>query len=93
MRLASYTVVTRGLLLDDGSLTVVLAQQLAALLFAVLLAGIASRSGISDIVLPQDAGTWALAAASGSVYYGLAFWFFTVVFAECRPRSREHSFH
>lgn len=73
---ASYTVVTRRLLLDDGSLTVVLAQQLAALLFAVLLAGIASRSGITDIVLPQDAGTWALTAASGSVYYGLAFWFF-----------------
>lgn len=73
---ASYTVLARRLLLDDGSLTVVLAQQLTALTFAVLLAAFASISGISDIVLPQNAGTWALAAASGSVYYGLAFWFF-----------------
>jgi hypothetical protein len=66
---ASYTVVTRRLLLDDGSPTVVLAQQVAALTFAVLVAGIASTSGTSDIVLPQDASTWALAAASGSVLY------------------------
>lgn len=73
---ASYTVLTRRLLLDDGSLTVVLAQQLAALTCAVLLAGISSTTGISDIVLPKDASTWALAAPSGSIYYGLAFWFF-----------------
>jgi drug/metabolite transporter (DMT)-like permease len=73
---ASYTVLTRGLLLDDGSLTVVLVQQLAALTFALLLAGISSAAGISDIVLPRDASTWELAAASGSIYYGLAFWFF-----------------
>ena len=73
---ASYTVLTRRLLLDDSSLTVVLAQQAAALTFAVLLAGIASATGISDIGLPVDASTWALAATSGTVYYGLAFWFF-----------------
>lgn len=73
---ASYTVLTRHLLLDDGSLTVVLTQQLAALTFALLLAGISSATGISDIVLPRDASTWGLAAASGSIYYGLAFWFF-----------------
>lgn len=73
---ASYTVLTRRFLLDDSSLTVVLAQQLAALTFAVLLAAISSTTGISDIVLPKDASTWALAAASGSIYYGLAFWFF-----------------
>ena len=73
---ATYTVLTRRLLLDDSSLTVVLAQQAAALTFAVVLVGLAWASGTSGIGLPGDVGTWALAAASGTVYYGLAFWFF-----------------
>lgn len=37
---AFYTVLTRRLLLDDGSLEVVLVQQRAALCFAVVLVGI-----------------------------------------------------
>ena len=73
---AAYTVLTRRLLLDDSSLTVVLAQQLAALGFAVLLVGVASATRVADIGLPRDPGTWVLAVASGTVYYGLAFWFF-----------------
>ena len=73
---ATYTILTRRLLLDDSSLTVVLSQQLAALVFAALVAGVAWATGTSALGLPQDAGTWALAAASGTVYYGLAFWFF-----------------
>lgn len=73
---ATYTVVTRRLLLDDSSLTVVFLQQSAALGFAVLVVGLASATGLSPVGLPDDAGTWALAAASGTVYYGLAFWFF-----------------
>ena len=73
---ACYTVLTRRLLLDDSSLTVVLAQQLAALSFAVVLVGITSATSLADLGLPRDVGTWALAVASGTVYYGLAFWFF-----------------
>ena len=73
---ASYTVLTRRLLLDDSSLTVVLAQQLVALTFAVLLVGVASATGLADVGLPGDPGTWVLAVASGTVYYALAFWFF-----------------
>jgi probable blue pigment (indigoidine) exporter len=72
---ALYTVLTRRLLLDDSSLTVVLVQQLAALAFALVVAVIAWGIGIADPGLPVDPATWALAAASGMVYYGLAFWF------------------
>lgn len=72
---AFYTVLTRRLLLDDGSLEVVLVQQVAALCFAVTLAGTVAAIGITDLGVPMDATTWALAAASGMVYYGLAFWF------------------
>jgi probable blue pigment (indigoidine) exporter len=73
---ALYAVLTRRLLLDDSSLAVVLAQQLAALCFAVVLGGGASAVGAADLGLPDDLATWALAIASGVVYYGFAFWFF-----------------
>ena len=73
---AFYTVLTRRLLLDDSSLAVVLLQQLAALAFALVVASIAWAIGTADLGLPADSATWALAAASGMVYYGLAFWFF-----------------
>ncbi len=73
---AFYTVLTRRLLLDDSSLAVVLVQQLAALAFALVIAGIAWAIGAADLRLPADSATWALAAASGMAYYGLAFWFF-----------------
>jgi drug/metabolite transporter (DMT)-like permease len=73
---AFYTVLTRWLLLDDSSLGVVLAQQIVALLFAIALVVAATVTGASAVGLPADASTWVLAAASGSVYYGLAFWLF-----------------
>ncbi len=73
---ACYTVLTRRLLLDDSSLAVVLVQQLAALTFAVVVAAIFWAIGTADLGLPADSATWALAATSGMVYYGLAFWFF-----------------
>ena len=73
---ACYTVLTRRLLLDDSSLAVVLVQQLAALTFAVVVAAIFWAIGTADLGLPADSATWALAATSGMLYYGLAFWFF-----------------
>jgi probable blue pigment (indigoidine) exporter len=73
---AFYAVLTRRLLLDDSSLAVVLVQQVVALGFAGILAGTASAVGVADLGLPDDLATWGLAAASGMVYYGLAFWFF-----------------
>lgn len=73
---ALYAVLTRWLLVDDSSLTVVLVQQSAALAFAVALVTTVGLTGSWDLGLPTDAATWVLAAASGAVYYGLAFWLF-----------------
>lgn len=73
---ACYTVLTRRLLLDDSSLLVALAQQGVALAFAVLTTGCAAALGVAELGLPDDLGTWLLAAASGAVYYGFAFWFY-----------------
>ncbi|HET6651090.1 MAG TPA: DMT family transporter [Nocardioides sp.] len=74
---ALYAVLTRRLMLDDSSLTVVLAQQAAALGFAVALAtvvGLAGGPGWDFSGL--GAGAWLGAAGSGVLYYGLGFWFF-----------------
>ncbi len=73
---ATYTVLTRWLLLDDGSLQVVLAQQVAALIFSVVVVSTSWALGLSVLDLPTDGATWALAAASGAIYYGFAFWFY-----------------
>lgn len=73
---ASYTVLTQRLLLDDSSATIVLLQQAAALVFALVITGTAAATGLAELGLPTDLGTWALAATSGMVYYGLAFTFF-----------------
>lgn len=73
---AVYAVLTRRLLLDDGSLEVVLVQQVAALALALALVGTAGAAGLLGLGLPDDLATWGLAAASGTVYYGFAFWLF-----------------
>ena len=74
---ALYSVLTRRLLLDDSSLTVVLAQQLSALVFAVVLATVVAVAGGPGWDLAgHGAGDWLAAAASGVLYYGLGFWFF-----------------
>ena len=73
---AVYAVLTRRLLLDDGSLEVVLVQQVAALCFALAVVAAASFVGLFSLGLPDDLATWGLAATSGIVYYGFAFWFF-----------------
>ena len=72
---AGYTVLTRRLLVNDASLPVVLLQQTAALVFAVLLARGAQllHSGAFSAA-SLSAVTWLAAAASGILYYGLAFW-------------------
>ena len=74
---ALYSVLTRRLLLDDSSLNVVLAQQAAALVFAVALATVVELAGSAGWDLGgHGAGVWSSAAASGVLYYGAGFWFF-----------------
>ena len=74
---ALYTVLTRRLMLDDSSLNVVLAQQAAALVFAVVLATVVELAGGTGWDLAGlGAGAWLGAAVSGVLYYGLGFCFF-----------------
>jgi probable blue pigment (indigoidine) exporter len=74
---ALYTVLARRLMLDDSSLTVVLAQQGAALVFAVALATVVGLAGGAGWDLGGlNTGAWVGAAASGILYYGLGFWFY-----------------
>ena len=74
---ALYTVLTRRLLLDEASLPVVLVQQVAALLFALILAtAVQLATGNGWSIGKLQGATWVAAAASGILYYGLAFWFF-----------------
>jgi drug/metabolite transporter (DMT)-like permease len=69
---ACYTVLTRRLLLDDGTVGVVLAQQLVALaLVLVVLVG-AAAVGVG-VLGGAEPSAWGFALASGVVYYGLAF--------------------
>lgn len=73
---ALYTVLCRRLLLDDGTLAVVLVQQLAALGFAVILATAFAATGNLTLPTSVPAQAWLTAIASGVVYYALAFWFY-----------------
>jgi drug/metabolite transporter (DMT)-like permease len=74
---ALYTVLTRRLMLDDSSLTVVLAQQTAALAIAVALAsGVELAGGPGWDLAGLDTGAWLAAAVSGLLYYGLGFSFY-----------------
>jgi drug/metabolite transporter (DMT)-like permease len=72
---ALYSVITRRFLLDDSSLLVVLVQQGAALVFALVLVAIVRLMSSEAWDLGSvSASTWALAGLSGVLYYGLAFW-------------------
>ena len=74
---ALYSVLTRRMLLDDSALTVVLAQQVTALVFAVALATVVALAGGHGWALAgHGSGDWLAATASGVLYYGLGFWFF-----------------
>jgi probable blue pigment (indigoidine) exporter len=74
---ALYTVLARRLILDDASVSVALLQQAAALGFALVVLAVARAvSGGSVDVSSLSALGWLAAAASGVLYYGLAFWFY-----------------
>lgn len=74
---ALYTVLARRFLLDDAALPVVLVQQAAALVFAIALAaGWAVVSGDRPDLAALTPRVWLAGAASGMLYYGLAFWFY-----------------
>jgi drug/metabolite transporter (DMT)-like permease len=69
---ACYTVLTRRLLLDDGTVGVVLSQQVVALALVVVVLGVTAAAGIGTGGAVEPSA-WGFAVASGVVYYGLAF--------------------
>jgi len=73
---AIYTVLCRRLLADDAAISVVLVQQVAALLFAIALAGIAIVVGFRWSWSSISTTAWLSAAASGLMYYAMAFCFY-----------------
>jgi probable blue pigment (indigoidine) exporter len=74
---ATYTVVTRRLLVTaDSTAQVVVAQQAHALIFAFVL--VVAFWLVGGSVLPGDVSVagWASAIGSGVLYYGLAYWLY-----------------
>ena len=70
---ALYTVLTRRLLLDDGSLVVVLGQQLFAFVLVLAALAVGAVTSWYSTSIPADTATLGLAVASGVVYYALAY--------------------
>jgi probable blue pigment (indigoidine) exporter len=73
---AAYSVACRRLLVDDSALPVVVVQQACALAFAVFLLTIAWMAGWAHPPTGVSVAGWVSAAASGVLYYGLAFWLY-----------------
>ena len=73
---AVYTVICRKLLADDSALTIVLAQQASALVFAIALNGLAHAAGWDTSISNVSPAGWASAIGSGILYYAAAFWFY-----------------
>jgi drug/metabolite transporter (DMT)-like permease len=71
---AVYTVISRRLLGTEPALSVVLVQQLYALVFAVGMVGVAAVVGLLPAVRSVSATAWISAAISGLIYYAVAFW-------------------
>ncbi len=78
---AVYTVLARIWAVDSEALPVTLDQQVAALVFAVLLAGSLALLDSGQLTGPVpltdvSASAWIAAIVSGLMYYALAFWFY-----------------
>ena len=73
---AIYTVLSSFLLVEASSLSVVLVQQTAAFLFALLLFTGALVTGHVGSLSEVSAVGWVSAALAGVLYYGVAFWFY-----------------
>ena len=70
---AAYTVVCRKLLADDAALSVVLVQQVAALVLAAVLLAVAHAVRPQPVLDAVSIWGWVSAIASGALYYAVAF--------------------
>jgi probable blue pigment (indigoidine) exporter len=73
---AIYTVITRRWMSDDSTLTVITAQQVCALIFALIVLGIFLAIGEPVAIASWSLGAWVSAVVSGVLYYALAFWLY-----------------
>jgi drug/metabolite transporter (DMT)-like permease len=71
-----YTVAVRQLMGNDSTLTVILVQQTAALVFSLSVLAFAGLFNFSAATNEVSVGAWASAALSGVLYYALAYWFY-----------------
>jgi drug/metabolite transporter (DMT)-like permease len=70
---ALYTVICRKVLADDAALSVVLVQQAAALVLAVVLFTVAQVVRPQPVLDSVSGWGWASAVVSGALYYAIAF--------------------
>ena len=82
---ATYTVLSTEFLADASSLSVVLAQQVAALVFAFALLGASFVGGDPTSLTGVSTTAWASAVTAGVLYYALAFWFYINGLRGLRP--------
>ena len=82
---ALYTVLSSKVLADASSLSIVLLQQAAALIFALALLAGSFVLGDPSVVSQVSAIGWLSAAAAGVLYYAVAFWFYVTGLRGCRP--------
>ena len=74
---AVYTVLSRLVVTDGDSLSVIIVQQVAALTFAVAALALAEAIFDGQVSLDDfDLGTGVAIVASGALYYGMAFWLY-----------------
>lgn len=74
---AIYTVLTRRIVGNVEPVLLTALQQTFALVWALTIWPIELREGMTSLATISPS-TWAWAAASGIVYYGLAFWFYII---------------
>jgi drug/metabolite transporter (DMT)-like permease len=73
---AIYTVITRRWMGEDSTLAVIIAQQMSALIFSLVLLGTLILGSESFAVSGWSGSAWASAVVSGVLYYALAFWLY-----------------
>ncbi|HJU82114.1 MAG TPA: DMT family transporter [Acidimicrobiia bacterium] len=73
---AIYTVITRRWMSEDSTLAVIIAQQMSALIFSLVLLGTLILGSESFAVSGWSGGAWASAVVSGVLYYAVAFWLY-----------------
>lgn len=73
---AIYTVVVRKLIANDSTLSVVMLQQVCALLFSMALLAVTVLFGVSASPADVSVTAWVSAVLSGLLYYAAGFWFY-----------------